>query len=79
MKPQTKKMRQRSPLRRMRMLRGLLQSELSRMSGVPQNTISLMEKNGIKRADKAVVLARALNCSVGELIDFTPCVSAGKQ
>ena len=46
---------------------------------MPQHTISLMEKNGIKRADKAVVLARALNCSVGELIDFTPCVSEGKQ
>ena len=72
MKPQTKKMRQRSPLRRMRMLRGLLQSELSRLSGVPQHTISLMEKNGIKRADKAMQLARALNCSVGELIDFKP-------
>ena len=60
-------MRQRSPLRRMRMLRGLLQSELSRMSGVPQNTISLMEKNGIKRADKAIALARALQCTVEDI------------
>ena len=60
-------MRQRSPLRRMRMLRGLLQSELSRLSGVPQHTISLMEKNGIKRADKAVVLARALQCTVEDI------------
>ena len=67
MKLQTKKMRQRSPLRRMRMLRGLLQSELSRLSGVPQHTISLMEKNGIKRADKAVVLARALQCTVEDI------------
>ena len=54
------------------MIRGLLQSELARMSGVPQHTISLMEKNGIKRADKAMQLARALQCTVEDLIDFKP-------
>ena len=67
MTPQSRKKRQRSKLKRMRMIRGLLQSELARMSGVPQHTISLMEKNGIKRADKAMALARALHCTVEDI------------
>ena len=59
--------RQRSKLKRMRMLRGLLQIDLARLSGLPQGTISKMEKNGIKRADKAMALARALQCTVEDI------------
>jgi len=59
--------RGRSKLRRMRMIRGLLQTELARLSGVTQRSISMMEKNGIKRADKAMALARALHCSVEDI------------
>ena len=49
------------------MLRGLLQTELARLSGVTQASISKMEKNGIKRADKAMALARALQCTVEDI------------
>jgi len=59
--------RGRSKLKRMRMLRGLLQTELARLSGVTQASISKMEKNGIKRADKAMALARALQCTVEDI------------
>ena len=52
------------------MIRGLLQTDLARISGISQRAICLMEKNGIKRADKAMQLARALHCTVEDLIDF---------
>lgn len=71
MKFKSIKMRASSKLWRMRMIRGLLQADLARISGISQPSISLMEKNGIKRADKALALARALNCTVEDLIDFT--------
>ena len=58
-----------SKLRRMRMNRGLLQKDLSKLSGVTQASISRMEKDGIKRADKAFELARALQCAVDEILD----------
>lgn len=51
------------------MNRGLLQKDLSKLSGVTQASISRMEKDGIKRADKAFELARALQCAVDEILD----------
>ena len=70
MTPESRKKRAGSKLRRMRMIRGLLQTDLARISGISQRAICLMEKNGIKRADKAMQLARALHCTVEDLIDF---------
>ena len=67
MTPESKKQRARSKLRRMRMVRGLLQTDLARLSGVTQASISRMEKTGVKRADKAVALARALQCTVEDI------------
>ena len=67
MTPQSRKKRQRSKLKRMRMIRGLLQQELAKLSGVTQTTISKMEREGIKRADKAIALARALQCTVEDI------------
>ncbi len=72
MTPQSRKKRQRSKLKRMRMIRGLLQQELAKLSGITQTSISKMEREGIKRADKAMALARALQCTVEDLIDFKP-------
>ena len=74
MTPESRKKRARSKLRRMRMIRGLLQGDLAKLSGISQRAICLMEKNGIKRADKAMALARALQCTVEDLIDFKPRV-----
>lgn len=67
MTPQSKRQRQRSKLKRMRMIRGLQQKELSKLSGVTQASISKMERDGIKRADKAMALARALQCTVEDI------------
>lgn len=67
MTPQSRKKRQRSKLKRMRMIRGLLQQELAKLSGVTQTSISKMEREGIKRADKAMQLARALHCTVEDI------------
>ncbi len=67
MTPQSRKKRQRSKLKRMRMIRGLLQQELAKLSGVTQTSISKMEREGIKRADKAIALARALQCTVEDI------------
>ena len=67
MTPQSRRKRQRSKLKRMRMIRGLLQQELAKLSGVTQASISKMEREGIKRADKAIALARALQCTVEDI------------
>lgn len=69
MKTKSRQRRMTSKLRRMRMNRGLLQKDLSKLSGVTQASISRMEKDGIKRADKAFELARALQCAVDEILD----------
>lgn len=69
MKQTSRQRRAKSKLRRMRMSRGLLQKELSKLSGVTQASISKMEKDGIKRADKALDIARALQCTVDEILD----------
>ena len=49
------------------MIRGLQQKELSKLSGVTQASISKMERDGIKRADKAMALALALQCTVEDI------------
>ena len=49
------------------MSRGLLQIDLARLSGVTQAAISRMEKNGVKRADKAKALALALKCTIDDI------------
>ena len=58
-----------SALRRARIRMGLLQIELAERTGIKQSTISLMERKGIKRVDKAIVIAKALHCTVDEIID----------
>lgn len=69
MKAKDKKAREKSALRLMRMRRGLCQYELAQLSGITQCAISRMELNGIKRADKLVRLAQALQCSTDELLE----------
>lgn len=56
---------------------GLSQAELSRRSGVKQQTICMLEtgKRKTPRLDTAAKLAAALNCTVDELLfasDHTP-------
>lgn len=63
----SKNLRSRSKLRKIRMSRGLLQIDLARLSGVTQAAISRMEKNGVKRADKAKALALALKCTIDDI------------
>lgn len=78
MKAKDKKTREKSALRLMRMRRGLCQSQLSRLSGITQCAISRMELNGIKRADKLVRLAQALQCSTDELLE-TSCTCTSNK
>lgn len=78
MKAKDKKTREKSALRLMRMRRGLCQYELARLSGITQCAISRMELNGIKRADKLVRLAQALQCSTDELLE-TSRIRTGRQ
>lgn len=78
MKAKDKKTREKSALRLMRMRRGLCQNELARLSGITQCAISRMELNGIKRADKLIRLAQALQCSTDELLE-TSRTRAGRQ
>lgn len=56
---------------------GLSQAELSRRSGIKQQTICMLEtgKRKTPRLDTAAKLAAALNCTVDELLfasDHTP-------
>jgi len=57
-------------LERMRRAAGLTQQELERRSGVKQGLISLIERGLTKnpRVDTAAKLARALGCTIDELI-----------
>ena len=66
-------------LRRIRMSRCLSQTELARKLGVSPCMVSYQERHGIQRASTAVKYAELLCCRPEELMDFTPCVSAGKQ
>lgn len=68
MKKTTEKKRSQSKLRRMRILRGMRQIDLSKASGVTQATISRLECTGVlKRADKAMALAQALKCTIEDI------------
>lgn len=58
-----------SALRRARIRMGLLQIELAERTGIKQSAISLMERRGIRRVDKALQIARALQCTVDEILD----------
>lgn len=60
-------------LQRLRTKRKLTQEELSRASGIKQQTISAIEsgKNKYPRVDTLAALARALRCTVDDLIDET--------
>lgn len=62
-----------SNLKRKRIERHLLQSELSELSGVPLKTIGNLEqqRRSINRAQAQIVyaLASALNCQMEDLLD----------
>ena len=56
-------------VRIIRELQGLSQNELSRLTGIPQSTISAIETNRIKLGvERAKVLARALKCHPAVLV-----------
>lgn len=53
----------------MRELQGLSQNVLSHLTGIPQSTLSAIENNKINLgAERAKVLARALNCHPAVLL-----------
>ncbi len=55
-----------------RKMRRLSQTDLSRISGVPQSTISAVESKGrVPTEDTMVGIAKGLNCTVGELLGET--------
>ena len=58
-------------LQKMRERRKMTQEELSRISGVKQQTISAIEsgKNKYPRIDTMFALAKALRCTVYDLIE----------
>ena len=56
-------------LRIIRQLQDLSQNRLSRLTGIPQATISAIENNRVKLGvERAKVLARALNVHPGVLV-----------
>lgn len=56
-------------VRIMRELQGLSQSELSKLTGIPQSTISAIEKGAVSLGvERAKVLARALQCHPAVLV-----------
>lgn len=56
-------------VRIMRELQELSQNELSALTGIPQSTISAIERNRINLGvDRAKVLARALRCHPAVLV-----------
>lgn len=61
--------RSNTKLRRMRISRGLLQIELSELTGINQSTLCEMERRGVRRVDKALDIAKALQCTVDEILD----------
>lgn len=64
-----RKTRSNTKLRRMRISRGLLQIELSELTGINQSTLCEMERRGVRRVDKALDIAKALQCTVDEILD----------
>lgn len=56
-------------VRIVRELQGLTQSQLSKVTGVPQSTISAIEKDRVNLGvERAKVLARALKCHPAVLV-----------
>ena len=56
-------------VRIVRELQGLTQSQLAKLSGIPQSTISAIEKDRINLGvERAKVLARALKCHPAVLV-----------
>lgn len=56
-------------VRIMRELQELSQNELSRLTGIPQSTISAIENDRLKLGvERAKVLARALKCHLAVLV-----------
>ena len=56
-------------VRIIRELQGLSQTELSKLTGIPQSTISGIENDRIRiGVERAKVLARALNCHPAVLV-----------
>ncbi|RME33787.1 MAG: XRE family transcriptional regulator [Gammaproteobacteria bacterium] len=56
-------------VRILRELQGLSQNELARMTGIPQSTISAIERDRIRLGvERAKVLARALRCHPAVLV-----------
>lgn len=52
-----------------RELQGLTQSELARLTGIPQSTISAIESDGINLGvERAKILARVLQCHPAVLV-----------
>lgn len=57
-------------IKALRLSRGLTQVELSKATGIPQNTISWIENNqGIENIQQCVILADYYGISLDELID----------
>ena len=56
-------------VRIMRELQGLSQNELSKLTGIPQSTISSIENERVKLGvERAKVIARALKCHPAVLV-----------
>ena len=56
-------------VRIIRELQGLSQNQLSRMTGIPQSTLSAIENDRVKLGvERAKVLARALRCHPAVLV-----------
>jgi transcriptional regulator with XRE-family HTH domain len=56
-------------VRIIRELQGLAQNELSRLTGIPQSTISAIENDRVRLGvERAKVLAQALKCHPGVLV-----------
>lgn len=56
-------------VRIVRELQGLSQSELSKLAGIPQSTISAIEKGAVRLGvERAKVMARALQCHPAVLV-----------
>ena len=66
-------------LKEMRIRRNIKQIELAKRLNVTRSSVCHNEKRGILCVKTAELYAAVLKCRPEELMDFTPCVSAGKQ
>ena len=76
-----RKTRSCTKLRRMRISRGLLQIELSELTGINQSTLCEMERRGVRRVDKALAMHRGRNSgrSEAQRIPCPACVTDNKK